>query len=174
MPAILELDQFGKLPLYAQALMASRIARRAVLCLPDSFPETAKAAMITVFDELDALCRDGGAAVNVMRPLYEQANAWRGSTAGEAAEALYWAVDATASAEAANDFPVDETCTRDARQAFAAAGRAEGLSPLQVMTYLAADLDQLRFACAEAHIGMYDPLGPAVMGRLAPVYPPSR
>lgn len=174
MPAILELDQIGKLPLYAQALMASRIARRAVFQLPDSYPVTAKGGMLSVCDQLDAFCRDGGAAMSVMRPLYEQAKSWRGPAAGEAAEALYWAVDATASAEAANDFPADETCTRDARQAFAAAGRAERLSPLQVMTYLAADLDQIRFACEESRIGFYDALGPAVMSRLAPVYPPSR
>lgn len=174
MPAILELDRLGELPLYAQALLASRMARRAIFCLPDSFPAVTKRELLAVCDRLDELCRNGGAAMTVMRPLYERANACRGSAAGEAAEALYWAVDATASADAANDFPVDETCRRDARLAFAAAGRAEGLSPLQVMTLLAADMDQLRFACAEAGVGTYDALGPAVMGRLAPVWPPSR
>jgi hypothetical protein len=154
--------------------MASRIARRAILHAPDRFPAGAKEDMLEVCDRLDALCATGGAAMAVMRPLYERAKAWRGTPAGEAAEALYWAVDATASAEAANDFPADETCRRDAREAFAAAGNADGLSPLQVMTFLAADMDQLRFACAEAGVGAYDPLGPSVMGRLAPVRPPSR
>lgn len=174
MPAIFELHQIGDLPLYAQALMAARMARRAILHSPDAVPAPVKADMLGVCDRLDAFCAGGGAGMQRMRPLYDLVNGWRGSAAGAAAEALYWAVDAVASAEAANDFPVDETCRRDARQAFAEAGRAEGLSPLQVMTFLAADMDQLRFACEESRIGCYDALGPAVMGRLAPVYPPSR
>ncbi|MEK7265283.1 MAG: hypothetical protein AAB227_04200, partial [Pseudomonadota bacterium] len=72
----------------------------------------------------------------------------------------------------ANDFPIDQTCIDDVQKAFAAASAAEGMSPLQIRLYAAADLDQLRFACGEAGIGFYDALGPQVMGRLAPVYPP--
>ena len=172
MPAIFELDQAAKLPLYAQAFIAARMARRAILFLPRDFPAAERAMMIEVCDKLDALCRDGGASMKKMQPLYDRANGFRGAAAGEAAEALYWAVDATASAEAANDFPVDATCIRDAQNAMAAASRSQGLSPLQVRVYAAADLDTLRFACAEAPVQFYDALGPYVMERIAPVYPP--
>jgi len=171
-PAIFELGEIPKLPLYAQALMASRMARRAIFNLPKDFPGKDRASMLAVCDALDDLCRDGGASMNRMKPLYDRVSSLRGGAAGEAAEALYWAVDATASAEAANDFPVDQTCIRDVENAFASASRAKGLSALQVRTYAAADLDQLRFACGEASVNFYDALGGAVFGRLAPVYPP--
>lgn len=128
--------------------------------------------MLSVCDVLDRFCRDGGASMEKVKPLYDRTYEFRGGAAGEAAEALYWAVDAVASADAANDFPIDATCIRDAENALASASRAEGLSPLQVRTYAASDLDQLRFACGEAGIGFYDALGGHVMGRMAPVYPP--
>lgn len=172
MPAIFELDQIPKLPLYAQALMASRMARRAIVSLGERTSAADRASMLEICDALDAFCKNGGASMNRMKPLYDCVWRYRGGEAGEAAEALYWAVDATASAEAANDFPVDQTCIRDVENAFAAASRAEGLSPLQVRLYAAADLDQLRFACGEASVNFYDALGGAVFGRLAPVYPP--
>jgi hypothetical protein len=171
-PPIFELGEIPKLPLYAQALMASRMARRAILHLPRDFPAEDRALMLETCDALDQFCKDGGASMNRMKPLYDRVWSFRGGAAGEAAEALYWAVDATASAEAANDFPVDQTCVRDVENAFASASRAAGLSPLQVRLYAAADLDQLRFACGEASVNFYDALGAAVFGRLAPVYPP--
>ena len=172
MAAIFELDQIAKLPLYAQAFIASRMARRAIFHLPKSFAEKDRAAMLAACDALDAFARDGGASMERTKPLYDCARKYRGGPAGEAAEALYWAIDATGAADSANDFPVDQTCIRDAENAFASASRAEGLSPLQVRTYMAADMDQLRFACGEAGIGFYDALGEHVMGRMAQVSPP--
>lgn len=172
MSALFALDEIVKLPLYAQAFMASRMTRRAVLFLPASFPDEDRAAMIEICDMLDKICRDGGASTKNMRLLYDRADRFRGGAAGDAAEAVYWAVDAAASAEAANDFPVDATCLRDTEKAMAAASRSHALSPLQVRLYAVADLDSLRFSCAEAAVGFYDALGPYVIERIAPVYPP--
>jgi hypothetical protein len=172
MSAIFELDQISKLPLYAQAFIASRMARRAVLFLPASFPDEDRTAMIRICDTLDNLCRDGGASMKNVQPLYDRADRFRSGAAGEAAEAVYWAVDAAASAEAANDFPVDATWIRDTEAAMAAASRSHGLSPLQVRLYAASDLDSLRFSCGEAHVRFYDALGSYVMERIAPVYAP--
>lgn len=172
MSAIFELDQIAKLPLFAQAFIASRMARRAIFQLPKDFPAHDRKAMLAVCDALDIFCREGGASMNKMNSLYDAAHRYRGGAAGEAAEALYWAVDAAASAEAASDFPIDGTCIRDSENALAAASRSHGLSPLQVRVYAAADLDSLRFSCGEAHVGFYDALGSYVMDRIAPVYPP--
>ncbi|MGD9800797.1 MAG: hypothetical protein AB7F91_10615 [Parvularculaceae bacterium] len=172
MAAIFDLEDIPKLPLYAQAFLATRMARRAIYHLPAEYLESERRALLETCDALDAFCAIGGASMKKMRPIYDRVNARRGGAAGEAAEALYWAVDAAASAEAANDFPVDQTCIRGVQNAFAAASRADGLSPLQVRTLVAGDFDQLRFACREAGIGFYDALGSQVMGRMAPVWPP--
>lgn len=172
MAAIFELDEISKLPLFAQALIASRMARRAIFHLPKEFPAEVRSAMLGVCDALDEIAESGSCPENKFSALGAAINGLRGGKAGEAAEALYWAWDSAGAAHASNDFPVDATCIRDAQNAIASASRARGLSPLQVRIFAAADLDQLRFACGEAHIGFYDALGASVMGRMAPVYPP--
>lgn len=174
MPALFALDDIEKLPLFAQAFLASRMARRAIFFLPDDVKADDRAAMLAICDALDLTARAGSAPMEGLRPHYDRAQSLRNGGAGQAAEALYWAIDAAGAAHAANDFPVDATCIRDVQNALAAASGAHGLSPLQVRVYAAADLDQLRFACAEAGVGRYNALGDQVMGRMAPVYPPDR
>ena len=172
MAALFELDQIPALPLFAQVLIASRMARRAVYRLPGKFATEDRQAMLDLCDMLDDTANTGELWAEKMRPIADRIDALRGGPAGEAAEALFWAWDAAGAAHGAQSFPVDQTCIRDVQNALAAASRAQGLSPLEVRLFAAADLDQLRFTCGEAHIGFYDALGPGVMGRLAPVYPP--
>ncbi len=128
--------------------------------------------MLDLCDGLDEAALSGDYREQKLGPLAECMKAMRGGPAGEAAEALYWAWDAAGAAHGAQSFPVDATCIRDVQNAIAAASRAEGLSPLQVRVFAAADLDTLRFTCGEAHVGFYDALGSYVMERIAPVYPP--
>lgn len=168
-----ELDQIRTLPLWAQVLIAARMARRATLRLAKGFPDEDRAAMLALCDALDEAAAIGEYWEEKLAPLAARMKALRGGAAGEAADALYWAWDAAGAAHGAQSFPVDATCVRDVENAIAAASRAEGLTPLQVRLFAAADLEQLRFACGEAHVGFYDALGAHVMGRLAPVYPPA-
>ena len=77
----------------------------------------------------------------------------------------------------ANDFPVDATVTRSARSAIAALGEDRELSRMQITILLAADIDQLLFACGEDDrlpssrlASKYEGLGAHVLGRLAPVH----
>lgn len=172
MAALFELDAIPTLPLWAQVLIASRMARRAALHLPKSFADKDRRSMLALCDALDEAAATGEYWKDRIGPLAARLEALRGGAAGEAAEALYWAWDAAGAAHGAQSFPVDATCVRDVQNAIAAASRSHGLSPLQIRLYAAADLDQIRFACGEAHVGFYDALGPQVMGRLAPVYPP--
>ncbi len=172
MPALFELDEISKLPLFAQAFIASRMARRAALHLPGDFPAADRKTMLDICDVLDRAVASGASSLDKLRPHFDKIYELRGGPAGEAAEAVYWALDAASAADAANDFPVDTTCIRDTQNALAAASRSHGLSPLQVRVFAAADLDTLRFVCAETKIGFYDPLGSYVMERVAPVYPP--
>lgn len=170
--ALFELDAIPKLPLWAQALIAARMARRAIFNLPNKFDENDRRSLLTLCDALDDAAATGEYRKATIAPLAARMEALRGGAGGAAVDALYWAWDAAGAAHGAQSFPVDATCIGDVQQAIAAASRAEGLSPLEVRIFAAADLDQIRFACGEAHVGFYDALGPEVMGRLAPVYPP--
>jgi hypothetical protein len=170
--ALFELDAILKLPLWAQVLIAARMARRAVLHLPKEFDRKERQSLLALCDALDEATATGEYWKDRIDPLAARMKALRGGAGGEAVEALYWAWDAAGAAHGAVGFPVDATCIRDVENALAAASRSEGLSPLRVRLFAAADLDQIRFACGEGAVGFYDALGPQVMGRLAPVYPP--
>ncbi|MFZ5617235.1 MAG: hypothetical protein ACOZAA_07945 [Pseudomonadota bacterium] len=172
MAAIFELDEVEKLPLRAQALIASRMARRAILHLPREFSEGDRQAMLALCDALDRAAATGDLDPTALDEVIERALATRGGPAGEAAEALYWAWDAAGAAIGALDFPVDDICIMSASNAIASASRTYGMTPLQAVIFAAADLDLLRFACKEANVGFYDALGAGVMGRLPPVHPP--
>ncbi len=172
MAALFELDDIPKLPLWAQVLIASRMARRAILHLPKSVSLTDRKALLDLCDATDEAAEVGEYLETKTRPLADRMNALRSGPIGEVAEACYWAWDAAGAAHGAQSFPVDATCIRDAQNAISAASRSNGLSALQVRIFAAADLDLLRFACAEFKIGFYDALGAGVMGRLTPVYPP--
>lgn len=172
MSAIFELDEIPKLPLWAQVLIAARMARRAVLLLPKSFGAGDRKALLDLCDAIGEAAESGEYRHKMMTPLAAKLDAMRRGPAGEAAEAVYWALDAAGAAHGAQSFPVDATCVRDVQNAIASASRAKELSPLQVRLFAAADLDSLRFACGEARVGFYDALGVDVIGRLAPVDPP--
>lgn len=124
MPAIFEFDQIEKLPLRAQALIASRMARRAIFHLPKEFSQADRRAMLDLCDALDRAAATGDLDPVALRDVIEEALATREGPAGEAAEALYWAWDAAGAAGAALDFPVDDICVMSALNAIAAASRA--------------------------------------------------
>lgn len=172
MSAIFDLDEISKLPLWAQVLLASRMARRATLHSSKSISLTDRKALFDLCEAVDEAAETGEYREMKMRPLADRMKALRGGPLGEAAEACYWAWDAAGAAHGAQSFPVDATCIRDVQNAISAASRAEGLSPLRVRIFAAADLDLLRFACGEFKVGFYDALGSDVMSRLTPVYPP--
>jgi hypothetical protein len=87
------------------------------------------------------------------------------------AEAVHCAVDACRAAEAAQDFPIDATVTASCKRAFAALAADPRVNRLQLTILIAADLDQVRFACSEIHIQQYNGVTRHVLGRLAPVHP---
>jgi hypothetical protein len=173
-PALFELDAIPKLPLWAQVLIAARMARRAVLHLPKEFDRKEREPLLALCDALDNAAATGEYWKEKIAPLAARMAAMRGGAGGEAVEALYWAWDAAGAAHGAESYPVDATCIGDVQNAIDAASHAEGLSPLKVRIFASADLDQIRFACSEGAVGFYDALGPQVMGRLAPVYPPDK
>lgn len=173
MPAIFELNEFGTLPVWGQALIAARMVRRGVLAvLPDASPDfrdQALAACSTI--ERSAVKgtlpdADERALKNTMN-LRERADA----RVAAVARALWWAIDACRAAQGALDFPVDSTVTNSSLRAIGELGEDPRVSRLQLTVLVAADFDLVRFACSEISVGRYDGLTAHVLSRLAPVHP---
>lgn len=156
------------LPLFGQALVAARLARRAVLTMltgPD------RTAALAACGALEAIARTGSgwtddhAAIAPARAIHPTRHT------AAALEAIRWAFDSVGAAQGAWDFPVDAIVAASARRCLDAVCADRRISALQVSIIIAADVDQIAFACSEAHIRTYDPLGDAVFARLAPCHP---
>lgn len=173
-------DKFSSLPLFAQALVALRMVHRAVLAqypAGDSERELIESALEAAFK-----CAHDGQGTRRHDKLFSRsmalcdlADSHRQHRAAVRA-ALWSAIDSINAAEAASDFPVDATVTMSAQKAIAALGDDRELSRLQIAIVVAADVDQLHFACGEVDklnnaAAKYTGLGDHVFGRLAPVHP---
>lgn len=175
------LDRFDTLPEFGQALLAVRMVARAFLGkLPEHDAE--RHLILKACSAAEQCARDGRGTfyhkdlfreVMNLRDLFDL---HRGNREWIRCSA-WWMVDAINAAEAVQDFPIDGTATRSARQAFAALHQDRELNPMQITILLAGDLDQLHFACDEDRrlpaqnlSAKYEGLGPNVMGRLAPVH----
>lgn len=175
MPAIFELDKFRDLPLWAQALTASRMVRRAALAMLPAPPDPEHALVAKACDAIDACAQQGGGNHRVA-PLLRRAMDLRDKDDAHAdrrplREALWWAVDAANAADRAQDFPIDGTVTMSAMNAVRSLAGDPRVNALQLTVLFAADFDQTRFACQEARVGRYDALTGHVASRLAPVHP---
>lgn len=169
--AIFELDSIGKLPLWAQVLMASRMARRAVLALPKAAPAKTRTALLEGCDAIER-CAVAGSWSSEEKVVRKAMELRPSGVAHWAGEAVYLAGDAAHAANDSLDFSAAESaCEGSVWRAIQAAAHS-GMNPLQAATLMAADLNVLRFACEESRVGRYDGLGKGVMGRMFPVYAP--
>jgi hypothetical protein len=156
-----------RLPLWAQVLLACRTAWRAAATLP---PGAERDALERTCRALQEGCFGGGER-DWHRALLADVRALPPDGAAEPVRAsLEAALDAAFAAESALDFSAAQTaCTTSTLRAIGEAGRAPGLTPLQVQILVASDVDLLGFACGEADADEYEPLPRAVLGRLTPV-----
>lgn len=170
MSSLRSIDDLATLPLWGQALVASRMVRRAAKALPRD--DSTRSAIEAACDAIDESARRGA-----LTPAARQAA--EGGGTGQAAlspgsesfrEALRWALDAAAAAHDAQDFPIDATVTNSARSAIAAIAGDRRVAPLQLAILSGGDVDQVAFASGEARIGTYDALTDYVFERLAPVH----
>ncbi|MCC6229427.1 MAG: hypothetical protein IT432_09390 [Phycisphaerales bacterium] len=173
MPAIFELNEFGTLPLWGQALVAARMVRRGVLAVlpdaPPNFRDRALEACATI-----ERCAVGGSLQRDDEQMLIGAMNLRAQAEARVAavaQALWWAIDSCRAAQGAQDFPVDATVTNSALRAIGELGEDPRVSRLQLTVLVAADFDLIRFACSEVTIGRYDALTSHVLSRLAPVHP---
>lgn len=144
------------LPLWAQVLLAGRMARRAA-----DHP-----VLERVGDVFPAGCT-GAAEPGWHRALLEEVRTLPASPARASAEA---ALDSAYAADDSLDFSAAESaCTTSAQRAVDEAGGGPKLNALQAAILAGSDLDLLAFAFAEADADRYDPLPASVLGRLTPV-----
>lgn len=171
--AIFELEKIGELPLWAQVLIASRVAKRAVLALPKNVEAATRATLLEGCDAIER-CAVAGEWIKEERPAIQRAMDLQPSGAASAVGmALYYAADAAHAAHDSLDFSAAQSaCVSSAWKSMQAAMGGAGLNPLQVMTYMAADLETVRFACKEGNVRTYDGVGKYVMERICPVYAP--
>jgi hypothetical protein len=157
----------GQLPLFAQALVASRLARRACLAMMHDAP---LGIALAACDAIDAVARAGDGWRETLDAPKRARSLPRTGDTEAALEAVRWAFDAAGAAQGALDFPVDAVVTNSARRSIDAVMADPRVSALQVMIVLAADIDQVAFACREAHVRTYDGVGAHVLSRLAPCH----
>lgn len=159
----------AELPLWAQALLAARQLERARLALAPAIPPPLNTLLARCHDAIGD-CARAGSLVARHTALFDSGVAQRYAEAesGPATlrHALYYAIDATRAADAAQDFPIDATVAHSARHSLAALAAEPRFIALQLGILLAADIDLLRFHCREAGIGRYDALGAAALQRL--------
>ena len=167
--AIFELDQYRELPLWAQVLMSARLVRRA---LKELLPEEAEIAR-TMENACDAAiqCASHGSMSGGLDKALRSGISFTPTTRTAALwSAMYFLIDATAAAQASESFSAaDAACSSSVGHCFAHIGDSPEMSPLRVRILLAADLDQLRFACKDSRVGTYDPIPQDVLLRLTPV-----
>ena len=156
-----------RLPLFAQSLVACRLARRAAQAMLTG--EDQKIALDSC-DTIEFVAKHGD-GWSTDHPAVMATTMIRRTRGSEATlDALRWAFDSVAAAQAALDFPVDRTVTASANRAIQAVCSDSRVSQLQVSILVAADIDQIAFACKEANISTYDGVSGHVLERLAPCH----
>ncbi len=155
------------LPLFGQSLVACRLARRAALAMLDGDQQ---ATAISACSQVEEVIRTGEARHTSQPSLVRAANLPRRSEAAAAFEALRWANDSAGAAAGASDFPVDAIVTASAKRCIEVVAMDPRVARLQLAVVLKSDIDSIDFACREASIGTYDALGRGVFARLAPCH----
>lgn len=166
---IFQLDRFAELPVWGQALIASRMARRLLLSDPALLEPARLASLVATCDAMDAAASDGSLGRERKR-LVEEAMRWQpNAPLHHVSLSLAAACDAALAANASTDFGAAETaCATSSWNAVAHAGDDPRIGALRVRIIVASDIDQVDFTCHEFHITRYDALTNDVLGRLAP------
>lgn len=171
---------FEELPYFAQALVAIRMVRRAVLGKYEQ-GDAERQRVCDILDIAERCCAAGN--IHPHKPLLKELMSLRDLYDARRSEradirlALWWASDAVLAADASQDFAIDGTCPRSARSAIATLGEDRELNRVQISILLASDVDQMLFACGEVGklpskniAARYEGVGSHVLGRLAPVH----
>jgi hypothetical protein len=174
----------SRLPLFAQTLVASRVARRAALAM---LAGVDLQSALLACDTIDKISGRGNRTTCDPSALAAHLNVPESSGNETALSALHHAVEAIAAAlhAAAGQDAVrgtgqntglgsaatlDAAVTHAAGQCIGAVCADPRISKTQFMIVLSSDIEQIAFVCGEAKIGKYDGAGDDVLNRLAPCH----
>lgn len=156
------------LPLFGEALIAVRLARRAALSMLEGDDQR---IALTACDVMEDVARRGD-GWRSSQLVYDQTQRLPRTRDTEAAlDAVRWAFDSLGAAQGSLDFPVDAIVGASAQRCIDAVQADPRVSPMQIAILIHADRDLISFTCAKARIGTYDGLTNDVLGRLTPCHP---
>lgn len=174
--------KLGELSNFGQALVAVRMVRRAVLA---KYPaDDAEGKQILRGCDISEECCSDGNNVHRHKPVLKLLMMLRdlpgGDTRGSkewVRHAAWWMVDSVLAADASQDFAIDGTALRSAQSSITSLLKDPELNSIQIAIMLAADVDQMLFACSEVRklpaknlAAKYEGVGSHVLSRLAPVH----
>lgn len=153
------------LPVFAQVLLASRLARRATLWLAGGGHESFRGELIAACDAVER-CTLGAPAVTFVPP-----------SLPFPAGILPFIVEACARASLAAGCACQgdcASCSAHVHASLAASLESPGFNKLQGSIFLAGDLSLISWVCTELRIGHTQRLTQGVLERLTPVHPPDQ
>ncbi len=158
----------ARLPLFAQPIVASRLARRAALTL---LANDEQRYAIGACETIELICELGDGWGSDHLALSSLAKISPSRDSETVVEAIRLAFDSAGAAQGALDFPVDSTVTASALRGVQTVIAYPRFSPLQIMILVESDIDLLTFTCQEMKVSTYDAVGRHVLGRLTPCHP---
>lgn len=173
MSAILQPDdphfasQLAPLPVFAQSLVACRVARRAVQAM---LTDLERNVALSACDALEDFTKQGGASCAGQPNLGALASISAGREQRAAFEALHFACCAVTAAQRRIAAPVDSNAIYFVGRCIAAVNSDPRISKMQVAIILKGDIDQLSFICHEAKIGTFDGVSDYVLARITPCH----
>ncbi len=159
--------QLESLPLFAQALVACRMARRAVQAMLNGADE--KCALLGC-DAIESVIELGVGWCDDNPVLSSLARISSTRDNEAALVALNCAIGSVGAAQSAIDFPVSTNVSPFVQRCIEAVVTDPRISKVQVVIILKSDIDQITFACKEAKIDTCDGVSDYVLGRLTPCH----
>jgi hypothetical protein len=164
----LDLSGIDQLPVWAQVTLAARLARRMTLGWRN-LTEPQRQPMLHACDRMLAAATTGQCKAEDRAAFTSACDHATALKADALALTLFYAGDAAFAAMRADETSWgDATVVASTRKALQAACSAAQFGHWQVRIAIAADADQLAFACSEQSLGRLDVMTPHVFGRLMP------
>ena len=161
------MSDLSKIPLLAQALVACRLSRRAVLAM---LAETDQQLALGVCDVDESMTKIAGKTIDRDSSEVVLSKIHRTRSNQAALQSLHWALEAVVAAHGPSVLSGDEPATVAAMRCIESVSDDPRISALQIAIVVESDIDLLAFACDEDGIQLSDSLSDRVFKRLPPCH----